>query len=448
MRAPRRWRLVLQVSLGAAIVILLACAFLPEAIDRLGPHSSLPADGPNEGRQDECLPTGEEAKPEHDITGDPDYTPRPTPGAVRIIRLSNDGFFVNRCELTDALYELDWEKRDPDDLPHRKPGAVPLPRLTVLYVHGWKHGASREDDDRNAFTQLIQDLHTNYKNKKQVLGIYVSWNASNELGVLDNLSFWSKKTVADRISQSGVVTKIVATIGAMRRVNQDKLDQFIAIGHSFGARILFAATNHALIAEAARAHPGSLLGEYQIMAGSADSVILLNPAFEASIYTALHGFCRSKETFPPNQAPLLISVSTNNDEATGKWFPRGQRLAMYKSSEAITTLGNFEQYRSHQLFRDDKGVCLRETSLTEGFAANGLCLKRDSTVPVEPNPAKRKVLCPNNPFLVAGTTQDIIDGHNGIWDKNKPFMKWMFALITALEASHEKLIKSRVVNPR
>lgn len=111
-------------------------------------------------------------------------------------------------------------------------------------------------------------------------------------------------------------------------------------------------------------------------------------------------------------------------------------MDMYRGPEVTTTLGNFEQYRSHQLFRDDGGVCPRDASITESFAANGLCLERN------PPPADEKIKnCPNFPFLVAGTTPDIIDGHNGIWDKNKPFRGWLFDFITALEAHHRHLMQ-------
>jgi hypothetical protein len=61
MRALRRLRRLLQVSVGTLIAIFLACVFVPEAIDRLGPRSGLPNKGEgllNKGRQDECLPTG------------------------------------------------------------------------------------------------------------------------------------------------------------------------------------------------------------------------------------------------------------------------------------------------------------------------------------------------------------------------------------------------------
>jgi hypothetical protein len=38
----RRWRQLLQMSVGTVVIILLVCVSLPEAIDRLGPRSGLP----------------------------------------------------------------------------------------------------------------------------------------------------------------------------------------------------------------------------------------------------------------------------------------------------------------------------------------------------------------------------------------------------------------------
>jgi hypothetical protein len=98
MSAPRRWPRLLQMSVGLVVIIILACVFLPEAIDRLGPRSGLPSDERhgllNEGRQDECLSTnvlghGANVPDPELFTGDPDLTPRPNPGVVRIIRLTN-----------------------------------------------------------------------------------------------------------------------------------------------------------------------------------------------------------------------------------------------------------------------------------------------------------------------------------------------------------------------
>jgi pimeloyl-ACP methyl ester carboxylesterase len=304
--------------------------------------------------------------------------------------------------------------------------------LTLLYVHGWKHDASPTDTDLIAFTKLIQTLQTKYDGKKQLLGVYVSWDASTGLGILDNFSFWSKKSIADRISESAVVTKIIATIGALRKIDDQRLDQFIAIGHSFGARIAFTATSQSLAIEASRKHPAGPMGQYGIISGSADAVILLNPAFEASLYTALDSFCRVEETFAAGQPPLLISIATDNDRATGGAFPLGQWIGMYRAPLEEITLGNYQPYKTHSLLRKDSAQCpqndSKSASLTQHFRALGLCLVRDP--PTADDAKNNKVRCPYNPFLVAGTNKEIINGHNGIW--NELFSNWLSEFITAL----------------
>jgi hypothetical protein len=63
-------------------------------------------------RQDECLPGGSELN-KHDTTTDS--------GVVRTIQLTDDGEFVNRCQLTDAIYEI---------------RNCPEPELIVWYIHG------------------------------------------------------------------------------------------------------------------------------------------------------------------------------------------------------------------------------------------------------------------------------------------------------------------------
>ncbi|MFH1345432.1 MAG: hypothetical protein ABIL01_30155 [Pseudomonadota bacterium] len=399
----------------SVLIIFSFAAFLlaPLWFDRHDPESGVP--------QNKC------EKHRTDPSNDPRRICRPNDD-VKVIRLTNSGEFADRCELTNALYELNWDRPTPKGSfgADTCPNAQPLPRLTVLYIHGWKHGADRSDTDLKNFTAFIGDLRKRHENKKQVIGIYVGWNASADLyGIFENASFWVKKKNADRIAQSAVVTKIVSALGAITKAAPDRKDQLITIGHSFGARMLFSATAQSLIYETEQAHPGFPKGQYRLVEGSADAVILLNPAFEASRYSAVDDVTRFDETFVQRQPPLIITVSTDNDWATRNAFPIGQWLGLARSERELTTLGNYKPFFTHSLRSLAGGSCGTSgaNSVSENFSAANLCLSRLNRA--------GGLVQPHNPFIVATTGSDIIDGHNGIWAG--AFTAWLAELVTALE---------------
>ncbi len=117
---------------------------------------------------------------------DPSNWRRPTSGEVKNIALTNQGEFVDRCQLTDVLDELIWDRPTPPPLTI-KPDAVSKPKLVVLFVHGWMHNGSKEDPNYKRFTELIKKLAADQT--KQVLGVYVTWNASTGNTILDYFSF-------------------------------------------------------------------------------------------------------------------------------------------------------------------------------------------------------------------------------------------------------------------
>jgi hypothetical protein len=365
-----------------------------------------------------------------DSPDDPRNIARPD-GSIKVIRLTNSGEFVDRCELTNALYELNWDWPIPSGSygAKRRSGSQSLPKLAILYIHGWKHDASNDDSDLKNFSELVVRLRVRHP-QKYVVGIYIGWNATAGLpSVLENISFWVKKSNADRIAQSAVVTKIVSAIGSIIKGDPSRGDQFIAIGHSFGARILFSATAQSLVYQTERAHPRFPGGEYRIVEGAADAVILLNAAFEASRYSSIDDIRRKDEKFKGTQTPLLIAVSTENDWATRRAFPVGQWLGSRRSERELATLGNYEPFFTHTLLRSDRANPINAQALSEEFHAAGLSLTRlrfDES---------SSVFQAYNPFIVARTTSAVIDGHNGIWAES--FMNWLADFITALERSND-----------
>jgi hypothetical protein len=60
---------------------------------------------------------------------------------LKVIRLTRLGEFVDRCELSDVLYELNWDRPLSHGVrgPRFDPAKPKLPKLAVLYIHGWMH---------------------------------------------------------------------------------------------------------------------------------------------------------------------------------------------------------------------------------------------------------------------------------------------------------------------
>lgn len=398
----------------SVLVVVLAIVALGMVRYWLLPALWRPITEPGE-YQDECPEGGSQLTK---------YTHSPS-GAVRVIRLTDDGEFANRCDLTDVLYEIRNYKG---------------PELIVWYIHGWKHNANPDDSDFKQFTALVKELdeqqhHLNEDDRRHVVGIFIGWDGAVGPALLRNLTFWNRKRAADRISQSAVVTKIIAAAKyARRQVDADVTarDVTLMIGHSFGARILYTATSQVLIDEVQRNHPGFKQGSYGLMEGPADLILLLNPAFEASLFTAMHTIRRPNknwwERVSPQQQPLVVAISSENDMATSWAFPLGQRLAFATRERQRLTLGNYMPFVTHTL----KGLTIVDDQVVDNdywydrFDAAGLQLLRT---------AERQ---PGNPFIVARTTPEIVDGHNGIW--GNALREWLIAFLGEL---HRKSASTR-----
>ncbi|HEU5256464.1 MAG TPA: hypothetical protein VFU28_10760 [Vicinamibacterales bacterium] len=336
-------------------------------------------------------------------------------GIVRVIRLTDDGEFADRCELTDVLYEIRNPKKS---------------ELVVWYIHGWKHNAGDRDADLRAFRLLVDALENQQRelgeNRRHVVGIYIGWDGAVGPWFLRSLTFWNRKRAADRISQSAVLTRIFASTKFARMEAGNDItsrDLTIMIGHSFGARILYNATCQVLLDEVQRRHPGRRKASYAEIKGQVDLIMLLNPAFEASMFSAMHAIRRTQwsEAIGLEQKPLLLAISTNNDRATGWAFPVGQYLEFATRKRQCVTLGNYDDYVTHTL----NAVSEPDSASPDGFwfdrfTASGLQLKQ-----------KEDCKQPGNPFIVARTTPDIIDGHSKIW--TEPLRNWVICFLRRLQ---------------
>ena len=206
------------------------------------------------------------------------------------------------------------------------------PVLLFLLVHGWRNDASKEDETLTAFKMLLTRLaQSGWSRDYNSCGVYIGWRgASVKHGWFafpaEILSFWGRKTVAEKISSTCASTAIFGLIDTARKVASDpeaKPSRIVLAGHSLGAGILMNSVSQALAYKFARANSEKVdSGGPVVLESPADLILLLNPAVE-SVYlrqlrTSMQPIIRT------NVYPWLVSLSSETDRVNKILFPIAQ----------------------------------------------------------------------------------------------------------------------------
>ncbi|MDA1076419.1 MAG: hypothetical protein O3A63_16930 [Proteobacteria bacterium] len=180
--------------------------------------------------------------------------------------------------------------------------------------------------------------------------------------------------------------------------------------------------------------------------GFGDLVVLINPAFEATLFALLSDLSAARGTYFASQLPVLAILTSEADQATRLAFPAGRWFSTFleaerdprrynattKQFEVIdaesanrTAIGHFSPYRTHCLYLEENGSLQALSYYTAESAAqtfyrtsiawesdapgskidfDGLTLERTA------NTAGR------NPYLSIYVDGELIRGHNDIDD--------------------------------
>ncbi len=207
----------------------------------------------------------------------------------------------------------------------------PKPVLLVIFIHGWHHNAAdrppggKNPGDVETFRCLLSQLAVSESTRNlAVHGVYLGWRGRLVQGPLDYLTFLGRKGAATRIAGTPVTETIFELIRQARR-RSPGASKAVVIGHSFGGLVLEKAM--------AQAVAGSVLSQdAQAGGGSfqapADLVLLVNSAAESIYAKELSDMFRAighRDHLDANR-PLLVSITSQSDTATGGWFPVGTAL--------------------------------------------------------------------------------------------------------------------------
>lgn len=303
--------------------------------------------------------------------------------------------------------------------------------IVITFIHGWKHNAKETDLNLIDFKKSLADIAKGSSTLlgRRLVGVYIGWRgASLEIPFIKNLTFWDRKAVAKEVG-SGGVSKFLLEL--------DKIDQqmpqnvLVIAGHSFGGAIVVSAVSE-ILAERAINRPGDDLG---MTIG--DAVIVLNPAIEANRVLNLVEAALN-QTYPANQGPLFISISSNADAATHQSFPIGQTLGLLfnwhqldlertyyfdrLSKEHLvlkeehldtTTVGNFAPYLTHWLTAENSDE-KPNVKLQPCAQVPDQCIPKGLTT-LSGHPTFGP-LPDNYPLYFIKTDKTVITGHNDIFN--------------------------------
>lgn len=151
-------------------------------------------------------------------------------------------------------------------------------------------------------------------------------------------------------------------------------NRLVVIGHSFGGAAVFTATAPILVDRLAKANVANITGNpVPKIKSIGDLVVLINPAFEAMRFSTIHKLNakysnktadgQAVSVLHGDQRPILVSLTSEADSATGLAFPAGRQLSTLfegYSDDApglthegqlanITAVGHYEPYWTHRV---------------------------------------------------------------------------------------------------
>lgn len=245
--------------------------------------------------------------------------------------------------------------------------------LMVVYVHGWQHNASDEDDNVVMFHNKIlkplavaEEYLSKHESRpaRRLVGVYVGWRGeSSAIPGVKLLTFWNRKNTAERVGH-GAVLELLSQLEDLRNqsnreyksgidANQRMSTKLLILGHSFGGDVVFSATAPVLTERMIQNYEGTNAIPPR---GIGDLVVLINPAFEAARFETLQRLANTKQ-FPAGTNCTLAIFTSTHDEATGLAFPVGRSVSTlllahenFEQRKAnITAIGHYDPYINYRL---------------------------------------------------------------------------------------------------
>jgi hypothetical protein len=207
--------------------------------------------------------------------------------------------------------------------------------ILFVYIHGWQNDAVSGDVcNFEHFLDSISSFPDIAGKRLNVIGVYIAWRGRDlTFPGLNLLTFYSRKAVAAEIASQVSCLATLNELALAARDPSKKLHRCILIGHSFGGLLLGNTLTHSILDATGEGTRSSSPWDMAVTFNSADSSIstrqLLKELdylyrYDAKRHAYVSRSARGEEgTAIPENRPYLVFLQSENDSATGTFFPIG-----------------------------------------------------------------------------------------------------------------------------
>ncbi len=206
--------------------------------------------------------------------------------------------------------------------------------LLFVYIHGWQNNAISGDVCRfEHFIDTMSRFPEMTARKINVIGVYIAWRG-RDLTVpgLSLLTFWSRKSAGQIVASQNGCLAAISELALAARAPDKKYHHCVLLGHSFGGLVLGNTISHSILDAGSNGVRNSSPWDMAVAFNSADSSIGSRQLMAELNY--LYKYDEKRHAYVARTSlesgvvieenrPFLIILQSENDQATGQFFPIG-----------------------------------------------------------------------------------------------------------------------------
>src|SRR4030088_842545 len=206
--------------------------------------------------------------------------------------------------------------------------------LLFVYIHGWQNNATSGDVCRfEHFIDTMSRFPEMTARKINVIGVYIAWRG-RDLTVpgLSLLTFWSRKSAGQIVASQNGCLAAISELALAARAPDKKYHHCVLLGHSFGGLVLGSTISHSILDAGSNGVRNSSPWDMAVAFNSADSSIGSRQLMAELNY--LYKYDEKRHAYVARTSlesgvvieenrPFLIILQSENDQATGQFFPIG-----------------------------------------------------------------------------------------------------------------------------